>query len=144
MNYRKQIFNHHFFSLKMPAILKHEQKKFQQTTNTTDYYKSPYIKPIELEEGGGLFSGIGSLAKTGINFLKSNKDVISNVAKGIGGVGSAAASIASAVESRNKLEQLNKIQEMRNKMIEKQSKSLSDKTKKQLQEKLGKGFITVD
>lgn len=135
----------------MPVILKHEAHKFEQKTNllkrnpsTNNYYKSPYMNKKEVEEGGSLFSGIGTLAKTGINFISRNKDIIGNVASGVGNVGQAASSIAKAVESSKKLEQLKKIEELRNKSIEKQKKkTLSEKTKKELENKLGDGFIRV-
>lgn len=136
----------------MPVILTHEEHKFKQKTDlmkkdksreSIDYYKSPFMKNIEIEEGGSLFSGIGSIVKTGVDFIGKNKDIIGNVATGVGSVGSAAANIAKAVESNKKLEQLKKIEEIRNKTEEKKKKTLSEKTKKELAEKFGDGFTKV-
>ena len=112
------------------------------------HYKSPYIDELEVEEGGSLFSGIGTLAKSGINFISKNKDIISNVAKGIGGIGSAASSIAQAVKSSNELEQLQRIEELRNKALESKKRKLTAIMKKklaqELDEKSGSGFVRVD
>lgn len=136
----------------MSVILKHDLEKFKQKTSLmkkqksgdyVNYYKSPYSKTMEVEEGGSLFSGIGTLAKSGINFIGNNKDIIGNVAKGVGSVGSAASSIARAVESKNKLQQLQKIEELRNKALERQKQTLSEKTKNELKNKLGNGIVRV-
>ena len=134
----------------MPVILKHEAHKFEQKqglinkhkTDSHDYYKSPYLKTIENEEGGNLFSSIGTLAKTGINFIGRNKDIISNVAQGVAGVGSMATSIAKAVEASKKLEQIKQIRDARDKKI--QQKSLSEKTKRDVEKALGNGFVKVE
>lgn len=137
----------------MPVILKHEFDKFGQKTDlvnkrkssdSVNNYKSPFMKTMEVEEGGSIFSSIGQLAKSGINFIGQNKDVIAKTAGAVGSMGTAASSIAKAVESNKKLEQLKKIEEMRNKAEERKQKALSDKTKKELANKLGNGFVRVD
>jgi hypothetical protein len=89
----------------MPVILKQNQHKFEikkdliipnkvlKKTITTD---SP-SEIIEQEEGDGIFSSLGMLAKSGIDLVARNKELISNVAQGVGVVGIAAAAIAQAV-----------------------------------------------
>lgn len=139
----------HFFLIKMPTILKHEIEKFETKkdsfipNNTKDkfnYYKSPYIKQTETEEGGSLFSGLVSGIKSGVNLLRNNSGLISNVAKGATAIGSTAASIAQAVKSSKDLEQIKRVQEMRNNALEREKRrQLSEKTKQRLKEKLASG-----
>ena len=98
----------------MTVILKHDLDRFEQKTdlikkrkssNSINNYKSPFMKTMEVEEGGSIFSSIGQLAKSGINFVGKNKDLIANTAGAVGSIGNASASIAKAVESDRKLKQ---------------------------------------
>lgn len=128
----------------MPTILAHETHKFTPKTKLIGIETENYLVSMDKKEGDGLFSAVGNLAKTGINFVSRNKDIISNVAKGTAAVGSAAAHIASAVDSKRKLDQLQKIEELRHQAEERKRMSLSDKNKKELANKLGSGFVRVN
>lgn len=143
----------------MPVILKQDKHKFERKKDIISrsgvgyavipnkvLHKTTKSETDDEEAGDGLFSSLGTLAKSGIDLISRNKDSIANVAKGVAGVGSAAASIAEAVKSSNELEQLKRIEEMRNKALEREKRKLSESTKQRLADKLrsGTGFIKVD
>ena len=133
----------------MTTVFAHDMKKYTPKTSLIGNSKhtkiSLYIpedneNDKEIEEGDGLLSGLGSIAKTGFNFIKTNKDIISNVAKGIGSVGLAASAIASAVESSKKKDQIKLIKQMREKALSDQKKKMTEKQKQQL----GSALVTVN
>ena len=118
----------------MPVIYKHNLKQFASNQKIAN---EPPVKPmyhyntIETveKEGDGIFSGIGSI----VNMIKSNKDLISSVAKGAAAVGSTASAISNAVKSQNELKQIEAIRKLRNDAKELQKdKKLSDETKNKI------------
>ena len=134
----------------MPVILKQNQYKFEIKKDliipNKVLKKTVTTEKVEQEEGDGIFSSLGMLAKSGIDLFAQNKELISNVAQGVGGVGSAAAAIAQAVKSSNELEQIKRIAEMRDKALKSERRKLSESAKQRLAEKLqsGSGFVKVE
>ena len=94
----KKVRNFNKFHLNIPTIA---------TTNI------PYV------EGEGLFSGLSNLISSGVNFVKTNSEVIKTVGSAGANTASAAKNITDAVNSTKKLnaeiDQLKRIKEYRSK-----------------------------
>lgn len=87
---------------------KHEGREY--------FHKDSSNADLELEKnyvGDGLIDSIANVAKTGVDFIKNNKEIIGTVA----GIAGAAGAIARARESSKQLEQLKKIGEIRKNFI---------------------------
>ena len=87
--------------------------KFHLNTPTIATTNIPYVK------GEGLFSGLSNLISSGVNFVKTNSEVIKTASSAGANTASAAKSITDAVNSTKKLnaeiDQLKRIKEYRSK-----------------------------
>ena len=87
--------------------------KFHLNTPTIATTNIPYV------EGEGLFSGLSNLISSGVNFVKTNSEVIKTVGSAGANTASAAKYITDAVNSTKKLnaeiDQLKRIKEYRSK-----------------------------
>ena len=84
--------------------------KFHLNTPTIATTNIPYV------EGEGLFSGLSNLISSGVNFVKTNSEVIKTVGSAGANTASAAKYITDAVNSTKKLnaeiDQLKRIKEI--------------------------------
>ena len=87
--------------------------KFHLNTPTIATTNIPYV------EGEGLFSGLSNLISSGVNFVKTNSEVIKTVGSAGANTASAVKNITDAVNSTKKLnaeiDQLKRIKEYRSK-----------------------------
>ena len=96
-----------FPDYKMPLINDFRSGDGYYTTKQiTKLYDSAYVNPLvvseEIKHGEGIFSGLGSLINTGVNFVKANKDLIQAGAQSAGSVIQAGKNINDAHNSTRK------------------------------------------
>ena len=91
----------------MPIIHSHDLKKFQSNKILSKEgqglsYKQPYVQ-------GGF---IGDLVKAGVEFAKNNPEIIKGAITTVGNIKNMATDISKAVESSNKLKELQALREI--------------------------------
>ena len=105
--------------------------KFHLNTPTIATTNIPYV------EGEGLFSGLSNLISSGVNFVKTNSEVIKTASSAGANTASAAKSITDAVNSTKKLnaeiDQLKRIKEYRSKK-ETEKEKIKEKIKEREKE----------
>ena len=105
--------------------------KFHLNTPTIATTNIPYV------EGEGLFSGLSNLISSGVNFVKTNSEVIKTVGSAGANTASAAKYITDAVNSTKKLnaeiDQLKRIKEYRSKK-ETEKEKIKEKIKEREKE----------
>ena len=122
----------------MPAIQDFDRKRFVKThpiyqgRGLVLHSRLPYqprnSKYSYLPKQGG-FIDLGTLINAGttaVNFIKDNKDVIGNIASGVGGIAGAAKSISDTVKASKELEHLKLINEMAKKKKERKTKKAQE------------------
>ena len=90
---------------------------FYTTKQITKLYDSAYVNPLVISEqikhGEGIFSGLGSLINTGVNFAMANKDLIQAGVQSAGSVIQVGKNINDTVNSTRKanaeIDNLNKL-----------------------------------
>ena len=110
----------------------------EETTESTFYYN----ESVE-HLGDGIFPDVGSLLKSGVEFVKGNKDLIIQGAKAAGLTASAINKVVDAVKENQELKDIELIRKVQN---ETKSKKISPATKKKIEdlsknpEQKGDGF----
>ena len=103
--------------------------KFHLNTPTIATTNIPYV------EGEGLFSGLSNLISSGVNFVKTNSEVIKTASSAGANTASAAKNITDAVNSTKKLNaeinQLKRIKEYRSKKKQKKKNKRKNKRKRE-------------
>lgn len=89
----------------MPRLLESELKQFETQSD-----------PMNQKRKRG--EGLGSL----FNTIWQNKELIGNIAKGVGSIGTATAAISQATKSKNELDKIKEIREMRERARERSKK----------------------